>query len=52
MKKINAFLTLLLVVALYSCTKYPPIEPPVVKDSSYLVTESFESGKKSSVCPG
>jgi len=46
MKKINAFLTLLLLVALYSCSKYPPIEPPVVKDSSYLVTESFESGRK------
>ncbi|WP_300601681.1 DNA/RNA non-specific endonuclease [Niabella sp.] len=47
MKKINAFLSLLFIVALYSCTKYPPVEqPPVAKDSSYVVTESFESGKK------
>ena len=47
MKQINYLLALLLLVAAYSCTKYPPIDvPPTDKDSSYTVIESFESGRK------
>ncbi|AHF16479.1 DNA/RNA non-specific endonuclease [Niabella soli] len=47
MKHINYFLTLLVLVGAYSCAKIPPIDvPPPAKDSSYSVTESFESGRK------
>lgn len=56
MKPLNYLSALFFVLIIYSCTKNNPLpeppKPPVAKDSSYAITENFESGKKAAYALG